>query len=390
MAPFTKEELLALLADETLTPEGRTAYIRVLETILANEREERREHDLRIKPESIPKFSGKHGNDIVLWFMNLAAIFACANLTASYKVTLAITGLTLCMRWWTHIGEPKYNLLRENDPNADAFDVFQRVLKERFADPFGDSKARNVIFGLKQGDKTLSRLLEIFYENLAIVNEELSDEMKKFILRKALTERLLNAIPANVWSLSFQQVVDAALQAEQNIKWSSGTWLGNAFQNGRNFFQNNYTPMELGHFFVGNGRGQGNPNGGRGAPHNQNGGRGFPNGGGHGFSNGGRGFPTSGRGFPQGGGRFPSNGGGRGRGRMSYANMVAGNQTTRDNFTPNDWSCHECGSLDHFVRNCPVRKAKMEEKRWGKMAMPPEPREPLNDNNDEAGPSDFA
>jgi hypothetical protein len=96
--------------------------------------------------------------------------------------------------------------------------MFEQVLKERFCDPFAGSKSRGILFNLFQGRKTVSRLLEIMAENIAIIGEVLTEGTNKFIFRRSLNKDVLLAIPASAWSQTWDTSVATALQVEHNLR----------------------------------------------------------------------------------------------------------------------------------------------------------------------------
>lgn len=300
--------------------------------------------------EQIPEFSGRRKSiDIIKWFLLLDVIFAIYPwITSALKIMYSKARLGPALQWFLSQGDAACTKLKEETGGTkDDYDVYKDVLVKEFSDPHQKANARKLLNTLRQsGSMTVSRLIQIFKENLSVVNDTFTEVTKIDWFRHGLKDEIRYFMPIDCWDTkSLEEIFALAIEVERNLaignnvnRQSSFYEYNDTYDNGVKFEEP--TPMLLG-------------------TRHEGGGRGF---------------------FPGGRGRF-----GRGRGRFGPARgrghpSASFNHMQQPATGKNRFPCHECGSFDHYVKDCPERKAllrRQEEARLKRVAK--------DDDNDRSG-----
>ena len=347
-------EALAALDDPEANPGTKATAKRVL-TALVEKSDTGSSSGSKVRNSDIPKFSGKRNStDIAVFFYTLAIVFMQNGITdVNEKINYCILGLGPAVAWWYRLGSSLYEARKAKPENADRdpFSILEETIKWEFLDPHQQEKARMKLQNMRQGTRNVSQLIEFFNEQIDLIVEKIPDGTKKFWLRNALNPDILRIMRPDCWETeTFYRIAEIAIEAERNLFYSSGAYHSQGTYQPRvpPFQQlDQPTPMDLGCFYHG-GRGRG----------------GFGRGRGRGF--GGRGFN---------GGR------GRGRGYDNTFNRFQQQPQQQQQQRPgppggarNRFPCHECGSYDHFVRDCRIRQEKIRQQnnqRLRHMDFPP-------------------
>ena len=293
----------------------------------------------RLRLSDLPKFSGRRNSmDVVQFFFSLALVFQLFNVDdVTMKVVYATCALGPAIGWWISVGSKLYQMRKDKAENKNKcpYDLLQETLKQEYLDPHQQEKARHKLQSLRQENRSVSQLIEFFNQQLSLIAETIPDGTRKFWFRNGLHPEILRIMRPDCWeSESFDQVVMHAMEAEKNFHFARGAY--KPLTSSPYHSNDQPAPMELGRFYYG-GRGRG--------PYGRGRGRGF----------GGRGF-----------------GGGRGRGRGATFNRIQQQQQPQRAEPPrpvpppgavNPWPCHECGSFNHFVKDCAQRQEKIRQQR---------------------------
>jgi hypothetical protein len=304
----------------------------------------------------IAKFSGKkNSKDVKVYLENVNIIFMLAGskISDSQKVYYTLATLGPALQWWTNTGEGIWKRKCEANPEMSGFHVLQTVIEDEFCDRHQEQKSRNALQAMTQGKFSVSNLFDMFNKHLGYIPDTFSDATKKHWIRSALNPAILNAMNTTVWDndATIDDVHKAALQAERNLITNYRRYMPNGYYNVDQPMPRHYNqepmprhynqepmPMDLGRHQLNYGRGRGSDRGRHGR-----GGRG------HGFGRGGF---------------------GRGNPHLQQIQQYQQRQQHHHQQQPpqlqqqqqRGFGCHECGSHDHFVKNCPIRQKKQRQR----------------------------